>query len=172
MVKKGKADSSPSSSAESQGRTVLPAQLPPEIRETLRQALHPTALKKGFDWILERLSNTEDALELTENFIERYEEQIMHLKGNELEMYRPVFRAALLNECLKILQSSRMRFAQQGFNPVFIRTWLQKRLLATMMGITVTDVDLKIRLSTRKPPEYLTEQIEGLTSHTYLSRFH
>ncbi|MBN1866695.1 hypothetical protein JW916_05340 [Candidatus Sumerlaeota bacterium] len=161
--------SSPGKSTDARMRTILPSEVPDEIGETLRQALHPVALKKGFDWILDHMTDAADVLDLVESFLNRYEEQVMQLKGHVLETYRPVFRAALLSECLRILQSSRMRFAQQGFNPVFMRTWLQKRLLAAMMGITVNDVELKLRLSPRKPPDFLNEHIERLADHTCLT---
>ncbi|MFP4380558.1 MAG: hypothetical protein ACLFUS_08655 [Candidatus Sumerlaeia bacterium] len=150
--------------------TVVPAQLPPEVEKTLNQALHQEQIEKGYQWILEKTSDEHNPKELLDRYLKRYEDQIMRLKGDVLEDYLPVFRAALAGRCLKMLPYFRMGFANKGFNPLFLTTYLQRKMLQAILGVSPKDVELKIRLSGRTPKLYLNSALEELLPQTCLAR--
>ena len=134
---------------------VVPAQLPPEVLRVFKMALTTDPIERGFLWILERMSEERLPIDLADKFLARYEDQIMALQGSVLDGYQPAFRAALISRCLEVLPFFQMRFAQKAFNTLFLQTWLQKQLIATLMGITYRDVEAKIRFSSRTAPRYL-----------------
>jgi hypothetical protein len=150
---------------------VVPATLPPEIAKILKQALHQEQIEKGYHWILEKMSDKHPPLELMDAFLKRYEEQIMQLKGETLEEYGPVFRAALAAGCLKILPFFQTGFANKAFNPLFVHTHLQRRILEALLGLSPRDIELKIRLSGRTPKLFLTDTLDQLVPQTFLKNY-
>ena len=154
------------SSPKGSNHLVVPAQLPPEVLRIFKMALTTDPIERGFLWILERMSEEHPAIDLADKFLARYEDQIMALQGSVLDGYQPAFRAALISKCLELLPFFQMRFAQKAFNALFLQTWLQKRLIAALMGITYRDVEAKIRFSSRTAPRYLDLALTELLPKT------
>ncbi|HUT24191.1 MAG TPA: hypothetical protein VM492_07625 [Sumerlaeia bacterium] len=151
-------------------KVLLPDTLTPEASKVLRQALHDEPIEKGFHWVLKELSEEAPVLHLTEQFLTRYEEQIVRLRGHALDGYLSTFRVALAMRCLEVLHGFRMQFADKGVNPLFLQTWLWKKMVAEMAGITLPQLEEKIRNSGRKAPDFLKEQVETLLPQTCLAR--
>ena len=148
---------------------VLPEQIPPELLHFIRANIHAHSLASGFKWIMDRVGET-DPVELTEHFIERYEQQVLHLKGDLLKDNMPVFRVALYIKCMEVLPLFSSRLARAGINPLFLHIWFQKRLLSTLNGISVVDIERRARASGLKMPDYLNDQIARLYSQTALAK--
>jgi hypothetical protein len=151
-------------------KVVLPDSLTPEAAKVLRQALHDEPIEKGFRWILKELSEETPVLHLAEQFLARYEEQIVRLRGHALDGYLSTFRVALSMRCLEVLHGFRMQFADKGVNPLFVQTWLWKKMVAEMVGVSLPQLDERIRNSGRKAPDFLKEQVEVLLPQTCLVR--
>lgn len=149
---------------------VLPDQISPEILQFIRQSVHANSLIGGFKWIMERLGET-DLIELTEHFLDRYEQQVVRLKGDLLKDNMPIFRVALYAKCMEVLPLFSNRLAQAGINPLFLRIWFQKRLLSILIGISVVDIERRARASGLKMPDYLTDQIGRLYPQTALAKY-
>lgn len=142
--------------------SVVKKTLSSEEKALFKSALHPNPLEKGFNWILDNMSEKHEPIELAGRFLEKYESQIEQMRPQVLEGCRHTFRAALLVRCLKVLPFFQVRFADKAYNPTFLRTWFQKRLYARLLGISEKDVELKIRNSGKTPPRFLEEQLEKL----------
>ena len=145
---------------------VVPDHLPPEVLRVFKLALTTNPVERGFLWILERMSEEHLPIDLAEKFLARYEDQIMALQSNVLDGYRPAFRAALISRSLEVLPYFQMRFAQKAFNSLFLHTWLQKQLVAALMGITYKDIEVKIHFSGRTAPRYLDLALTELLPKT------
>lgn len=147
----------------------LPQSLPPEVEKVFWQALHDNQIGKGFGWVLHNMG--EDSPEdLLTAFIERYEDQVVKAGGGAMEPWRSCLHAAMVTRCLAVLHRFRLEFAQKGYNFVFLETWLKKRQLAAILGISTRDVDHKIYLSGRKPPVFLADELDRLVPETFLKR--
>jgi hypothetical protein len=149
---------------------VLPDKLPVEVVQLLRQTLQINALVSVFTWIVDHLADTHEPLELAEHLAERYEQQVLRLKHGAVKDYAPVFRVAFAVKSLEILPVFSMRLAQLGYNPLFLRIWFQKRLLADMVGISVIDVERRARASGMRTSDYLNDQIGRLYPQTSLAK--
>ncbi len=149
-------------------KTVLPTSIPPHILNLLQSTLQTKNIKEGFLWILKRMGEGETAIDATDEFLEQYERRIMKLSDQVLAGHPELFRAALLYRCVQILPYFRVRFAEAGYNSLFLQTWLQKRMVAYALGITQQDIEMKIRVSSRTPLVFLRRQIEEITPHTFL----
>lgn len=151
-------------------RTVLPAELPADARKALRRALGQKALAHNIKWVFERFGPEANFLELMDQFIQRYERQVGKAVSDDMNGYMPVLRAGLAYRLLDALKPYRMTLADQAVNPLFVETFLKKRLLAEMMGITTQDVQRKIMLSGRKPVDFLNEEVGALIPETCLKQ--
>lgn len=153
-------------------RCVLPQQLDAETRKLLDQTLSPVNVSKAFEQVFTRVEDASDVLEYVSLFLEKYESQVLKVSGEKLGNQQSAVRGALLCRTLELMAAYRRSLAELGFNPVFLQTFLRKRLLATLLGITTQDVDFKIRVSGRKPPLYIEEQLDRLIPHTFLKPWH
>ena len=149
---------------------VLPERLTPDLVVLLRQTLQINALVSALTWIVDRIPDSSEPLELAEHLADRYEQQMLRLKQESVKDNMSVFRAAFAVKCLEILPVFSMRMAQAGYNPLFLRIWFQKRLLAELMGITVADVERRARTSGTRISVYLSDQIAHLYPQTCLGK--
>jgi len=138
--------------------------LPPQVAKAIKRASQTQAILGGFSWIADRLDSSEDALELTEYYLKRYEDNVIRSKGEAMEPYRAVLRAELARKSMKVLPAFSGRFASHGVNTLFLHIWLQKRLLASVIGISVKDIERRARAAKRPIGDYLTDQISRLPS--------
>jgi hypothetical protein len=148
---------------------VLPDEIPTPVVHVLRQVLQINSLVSGFTWVMDRIAEA-NPIELAEHFVERYEQQILRLKGDMIKPYLPVFRVGLSVKCLEILPLFSMHMAQAGFNPLFLRIWFQKRLLSNLIGISVADIERRARASGLKMSDHLNDQIARLYPQTSVAR--
>ena len=145
----------------------VPASLPPEVAKIFDQALQDTQIGKGFGWVLHNMGD-ETPQDLLKAFMERYEDQVAKAAGPAIEKWAPSLHAAMVTRCLAMLHRFRLEFAEKSYNYVFLETWLKKRQLAAVLGITPRDVEHRIYLSGRKPPVFLNEELERLLPLTFL----
>lgn len=144
--------------------TVLPENLPPETEAFISETVRRTAVVNGLEWVVRHMveEGERDAIDLAERFLTAYEEQVRAKRGEHLNGNLPVFRTALLLACLEVFPRYRMRLADLGYNPLFLRTWLEKQLMANLLGVTRRDIEMKIRNSRQRPPEYLRKHLPRL----------
>jgi hypothetical protein len=154
--------------AASSGATILPKKLPVHVAEAFQQTLQHQQIENGLKWVVDNISEDKNALYLANTFIERYQEQVFHRRQEALQNFMPTFNAAIFARCLAVLPRFRMEMAQKGFNYTFLETWLKKKLLAAVLGITVNDIDRKVFLSGRTPPQFLNEELARLLPLTCL----
>ncbi|HBF33830.1 TPA: hypothetical protein DDW35_04640 [Candidatus Sumerlaeota bacterium] len=151
---------------------LVPASIPPEVLKLLQQTFNAGHVEKGMAWVLDHMKDDQTPLQLMSEFARRLEEQMMHLCGATLENHLPVFRTGLYQKCLATLPFFRVRFADKGYNPLFLQTWLQKQIVASMFGLTQRDIELKIRVSGRTAPRYLEEQMRHFVPKTCLKQLY
>lgn len=149
----------------------MPDDLPLPITSLLKKTINHRALESGYKWVLDHLPDTGDANDLMELFLKRYEDQIVKLSGNGLAEYRSALQAILTKKTLELLSINSRRFVDVGANPLFVRTWLQKRLLSVAIGISMDDIDRRARSVGRKLPDYLSDQISTIVDKTFLSKW-
>jgi hypothetical protein len=147
----------------------VPDSVSPEILKLLRQTFSGQHVEKGLAWVLDRMKDGESPLPLLLDFTRRFEEQMIHLYA-PLEDHALLFRAGLFQKCLNVLPFFQIRFADKGYNPLFVNTWLQKQLVASLFGITQRDVEVKISQSGYTPPRYLEEQLRRFLPKTCLKQ--
>lgn len=145
-------------------KSILPRTLSPEVKKIASQISKGQDIEKGFRWILDKADQDNPILELAGEFVHRYQQQIQEKAGPHGKQNGPLLRAVLLQRCIQTLPYFRLRFADKAFNPLFLRTWFQKQLLATILGITERDVDLKIRHSGKTPIQYLDAALQKTLS--------
>ncbi|NQU44613.1 hypothetical protein HQ520_15085 [bacterium] len=105
---------------------------------------------------------------LLDEFLHKYELQLVAAKSDQLKDSLPAIRSAVLHKCLQIEPFSRRRFADKRYNARFLRVILMRKLLATMLGVTEKDLEIKIRHSGRTAPRYLEIHLEKLLPKTFL----
>ena len=155
---------------QSSNKTVLPSKLPVNVAKQLQHCLQPAQIEKGFTWILNNANEENDLLTLTEVFLEHYEKEVLKRNNNILGDHLPVFRSALVAVFIIKLPRYRMNMADMAYNYVFMDTWLKKKLLAEIKGVTMRDVELGIYLSEAKPREFLSDKLKKLVPITFLNK--
>ncbi|MFW6303604.1 MAG: hypothetical protein ACOC2L_03195, partial [Candidatus Sumerlaeota bacterium] len=142
---------------------VVPARLPEDVDTVFRKAFHESQFVKGFQKILSKMENSEHSpVELTEAFLTSYEKQVKKLKPFEVDAAPNAFRAGCAWQMLRALPRFRMEFAEKGYNFVFLETYLKKRILAEVQGLTVRDIQRRITEDGHRPKIYLDDRLHEL----------
>ena len=152
-------------------RTVLPEKIIGEAGEFLKKALAVKPLAQNFEWVFDRYEKGGDFVALVAQFLDRYEMRLTELAGERLDGAAPALRAGLTYRMLYAMRPYRMRMANCAINPLFVETYLKKRLLADVMGIKMADVERRIQRTARKPIDYLNEELHILLPKTFLAHF-
>ena len=149
-------------------RVVLPAKLPEHTQKFLKKALAAKPLAQNFTWVFKRYEAGSDFVGLVDQFLERYENQLTELAGAKIDGAKPLLRAGLSYRMLDALKPHRLRMADVAVNPLFVEVFLKKRLLAEVMGITITDIQRRIVMSGRRPMDFLNDELREVLPETFL----
>ena len=151
-------------------RSVLPDAMPPEIVKLLKRTLQSQAIVAGLQWLVDHIPDGSDPTLAAEHLADQYEQQIRRLKVEDIEKYLPAFRVAFSLRCVEVLPLFSMKMANHGYNYIFVKIWLQKRALATMTGISITDVERRARTAGKKISAYLEDELHRVYPFTCLAK--
>ncbi len=147
----------------------LPDKLPEDVEMLLHEICAPERVRQAYLHILNEVSSDHPVLHVAEQQMDRYVEEILESHEDRLDgIHLAAFRAKLALQWLDTLRVFRLQFAERGINPLFLQTWLQKLILANIVGLSPRELDARILGSGRKGPDYLREKIDDLLPRTCL----
>ncbi len=149
---------------------VVPSKLPENIEKVFMQAFHESQFEKGFERIIQFMDKSdENPTAMADKFLKKYEKQVKKLRPTEIEAQPHAFRAGAAWMMLRVLPRFRMDFADKGYNFIFLETHLMKKIVCEIQGLSVRDINTRIRNDGHRPKVYLDDQMKHLVPETFLA---
>ena len=152
------------------GSSVLQENLTAEVGYTIGYILKQPALIKVYRFARNKADNPNILYLWIDEYLYRFQECVMQALGNRLEGQDTVLWLAIQVKAYQLLGDYIDRFASKGINPKFIKNWMMKRILGTIVGWGEYEIDTNIQMQGVKPSDYLVDHIGRLLPETGLAR--